>query len=238
MTAFPKPLRRDGEHGRITLTPEQEAWVRRYFPTTKGATMRAMMGVSLSTFYRLVRSLGVSKTAATRARIYRACGKKGRETCERNGYYDSLRGKQLSPQCMEASRQRWLRVKDGELPSPRAQMRKERPRAYKQMVERVAVKRRRLIRMEKLRLMSGMAKETKLKLALNPYTRSQANHRCNALKRGYWFYEDCSEQGGERYNIYYDQDTERLPRFEENLRNDGFNVLDGTAAGNDGNKDG
>ena len=37
-----------------------------------------------------------------------------------------------------------------------------------------------------------------------PYTKRQTSHRYNALKRGYIIMEDCSEQGGERYNIYYD----------------------------------
>jgi hypothetical protein len=36
--------------------------------------------------------------------------------------------------------------------------------------------------------------------------------------------EDCSEQGGERYNIYYDNETERAPIFERNLQKDGFHI--------------
>ena len=60
------------------------------------------------------------------------------------------------------------------------------------------------------------------------YTKSQRNHRYNAIKRGYWVYEDWSEAGGERYNIYYDADTERSQIFEKNLVADGFNVIDGS----------
>jgi hypothetical protein len=36
--------------------------------------------------------------------------------------------------------------------------------------------------------------------------------------------EDCSEQGGERYNIYYDGQTSRAPIFEKNLLKDGFKI--------------
>jgi hypothetical protein len=36
--------------------------------------------------------------------------------------------------------------------------------------------------------------------------------------------EDCTEQGGERYNIYYDNETERAPIFEKNLLKDGFHI--------------
>jgi hypothetical protein len=37
--------------------------------------------------------------------------------------------------------------------------------------------------------------------------------------------EDCSEQSGERYNIYYDDLTDRAPIFERNLIKDGFNLM-------------
>ena len=57
------------------------------------------------------------------------------------------------------------------------------------------------------------------------YTKRQTSHRYNALKRGYIIMQDCSEHGGERYNIYYDNDTERAPIFERNLINDGFKLL-------------
>ena len=36
--------------------------------------------------------------------------------------------------------------------------------------------------------------------------------------------DDCSEQGGERYNIYYDNETKRSPIFERNLLKDGFHL--------------
>jgi hypothetical protein len=50
-------------------------------------------------------------------------------------------------------------------------------------------------------------------------------HRYNALRRGYIIMQDCSEQSGERYNIYYEDQTERTPIFERNLQKDGFNLL-------------
>lgn len=238
VAAFPKPLSR-GKYGRITLTDEQAAWLRRYFPTNRGDILRDMMGVSLSAFYRLVRQLGVSKTAATRARIWRAASRKGKETCRRNGYYDSLRGRPMPRGCAEATRERWRRVREGKELSPIARMRKEHPTLYRRMMAERGERRRKLYRMERLRLMSGMPQETRLRnVVLKRYTRSQVNHRYAALKRGYWFYDDSSERGGERWNIYYDKDTERSARFEENLRKDGFSVLDGTETGNDGNQDG
>ena len=59
---------------------------------------------------------------------------------------------------------------------------------------------------------------------MGKYNRRQVSHRHNALKRGYIIMEDCSEQGGERYNIYYDNETKRSPIFERNLLKDGFQL--------------
>ena len=74
-----------------------------------------------------------------------------------------------------------------------------------------------------------MERKTRLKcIVMCPYTRRQTAHRYNALKRGYIIMEDCSEQGGERYNIYYDSDTQRTPIFERNLLKDGFHIKEWT----------
>lgn len=80
-------------------------------------------------------------------------------------------------------------------------------------------------RKERLRLMYGMKRKHKYYIALKPYRRSQLQHRHGALQRGYLLAEDCSEQGGERWNICYDSDTQRSERFERNLIKDGFHVL-------------
>lgn len=80
---------------------------------------------------------------------------------------------------------------------------------------------------ESRRRLMVMQTKTRLHAPIRNYTPSQANHRCSALRRGYWYYEDNSDEGGERYNIYYDDDTVRSAKFEANLLSDGFNVLDG-----------
>lgn len=71
----------------------------------------------------------------------------------------------------------------------------------------------------------GLERRTRLKARAHTYTASQRNHRYNALKRGYFVMEDCSEGGGERYNIYYDEDTVRNEKFELNCINDGFRIV-------------
>jgi hypothetical protein len=71
-----------------------------------------------------------------------------------------------------------------------------------------------------------MERKTRLRcIVLCKFTKRQVCHRYNALRRGYIIMQDCSEQSGERYNIYYDDQTERTPIFERNLQKDGFNLL-------------
>jgi hypothetical protein len=80
-----------------------------------------------------------------------------------------------------------------------------------------------MISKEKRRIIYGLERKTKLKVVvLNPYTRSQLHHRCNALKRGYLLDMDCSEGQPGRYVIYYDDETQRSAKFEANCIKDGF----------------
>lgn len=230
MTPFPKPIKRvDGfPRGSFILSKEQEDWFKRYFPTNKNTYICKAMGVCLATVYKFAKKYGLHKTDETKARIWRANSRKGMETCRKNGYYDSIKGKQLSPQCYAARDEYIKKLKSGEVLSYPARMKKYHPKIYQERNRKISEKRKKLVKMERFRIMSGIPRETKLRITANPYKKSQTQHRYAALKKGYWFYEDCSESSGERYNIYYDKDTKRSERFEANLKADGFNVLDGS----------
>ena len=71
----------------------------------------------------------------------------------------------------------------------------------------------------------GIRDNYKLHAVAVPYTKWQSNLRCVAANAGYWWAEDLSDEGGYRYNIYWDNDTERSERLERNLSNNGFTVL-------------
>jgi hypothetical protein len=145
--------------------------------------------------------------------------------CEKNGYYDSLRGRQPSEACRKAAAQMWQDIRDGKREHPARIMRRENPRKYRKWMERRSQERKEVIRKERRRMLYGMERKTRLKcIVLCKYTKRQVNHRYNALKRGYIVMEDCSEQSGERYNIYYDDNTQRSTIFEQNLIKDGFHV--------------
>lgn len=102
---------------------------------------------------------------------------------------------------------------------------------YKAELERLRVlniKRRvkRMRKMERFRISSGIAQETKWHITLKPFNRRQVSLRYEALKRGYWYYQRVPESNPLRWNIYYDSKTNRSERFERRIRSNGFNLAE------------
>lgn len=209
----------------FVMNDEQREWLRQWFPTVENSKLMAATGLRFSTFHRIVNHLGLVKSEDGMKGIRKRQLKRLVATCKRNGYYDSLRGRPLHVNCYAASVKMWQEVHEGKRDHPLVVIRKKNPKRYKKILEKRSETRKELFRKERLRSFYGLPRHTKLQLVLNKFTRSQANHRYNALKRGYIIYSDFSDEGGERYNIYYDEATERAARFERNLKKDGFKVL-------------
>lgn len=208
------------------LTPEQREWLCRWFPEEENSRLMKASGMCHSTLHRFARELGLTKSEKGLRRIKKRQAAHIKRVCERNGYYDSIRGRGPSEACRQATARMWQDIRDGKREHPIRIMKRENPRKYRQYVQRKSESRKKTIRLEHARLTFGLERKTRLKcIVLCKYTRSQACHRHNALRRGYIVMEDCSEGSGERYNIYYDQDTRRAPPFERNLQADGFRVL-------------
>ena len=188
------------------LTDEQRAWLCKWFPEEENSRLMKMSGMSHSTLHRFAREFGLTKSPKGIKRIKKRQAAHIKKVCERNGYYDSIRGKQPSEACRQATAQMWQDIRDGKR-------------------ERKSIERKETIRKEIRRVVYGLERKTRLKcIVMCPYTKRQTSHRYNALKRGYIVMADCSEQSGERYNIYYDQDTQRAPLFEKHLVEDGFAI--------------
>ena len=120
----------------------------------------------------------------------------------------------------------WQEIRDGKREHPARIMKRTNPRKYRKWQQRKSQEYKETIRKEMRRALYGMERKTRLRcIVLCKFTKRQVCHRYNALRRGYIIMQDCSEQSGERYNIYYDDHTERTPIFERNLQKDGFNLL-------------
>ena len=208
------------------LTDEQEAWLRKWFPEVENSRIKEASGIKDATLHRFARALGLTKSEKGLRGIKKRQAAHVKRLLERNGYYDSLRGRSPSEATRRATAQMWKDVREGRRESPVSIMKREHPRRYRKWMQRKSVERKETIRKEKLRVVYGLERKTNLKcVVMCKYTKSQTAHRYNALRRGYIVMEDCSEQGGERYNIYYDDDTVRSDEFEKNLCGDGFSVI-------------
>lgn len=225
MRQFPGTIERGGKnHHEAILNEEQKAWLVRWYPVTENRRLAKAMGVSLEAMRSYARRLGVKgKSATGMAAIRKRAGKAAAKTNERNGCYERKRGKPVSEATRQGQMKRWQDVREGRRLSPMEELKQRDPKAYAENMRLKSELRKEMIRKEKRRIIYGMERKTKLSVVvLKPYTRSQTQHRHNALQRGYLLDEDCSEGQPGRYVIYYDDETQRSERFEKNCLKDGF----------------
>ena len=207
------------------LTDEQRAWFCKWFPEEENSRLMKLSGMSHSTLHRFAREFGLTKSAKGIKRIKKRQAAHIKKVCERNGYYDSLRGRQPSEACRQATAQMWQDIRDGKREHPARVLKRTNPRKYRRWMQRKSEERRETIRKETRRMIYGLPRPPRLRcVVMCRYTKRQVSHRYNALRRGYILLQDCSDAGGERYNIYYDDQTQRTDIFERNLIKDGFHL--------------
>lgn len=216
-------MERIGSGGKYLLNEEQRDWLRQWFPVTENRRLAKAMGTSESTMHRFARELHLTKSEKGMKAIKRRQAAHIKRVCEKNGWYDSLRGKPLSDECQEGTQRMWQEIREGKREHPFHVIRRNNPRRYKQLMKQKSEQRREAIRKDLIRMKWGLPRKTKLiHVVMQPYTKPQINRRHLALKRGYILASDCSEGSGHRYVIYYDSKTNRSPIFERNGIRDGF----------------
>lgn len=213
----------NGKVHRRVLNDEQREWLCRWFPVTENCRLSKSMGISLYKLHDFARKLGLTKSEAGMKAIKRRRTKAMAKTNERNGCYDRKRGHPPSEATLEGNHRRWQEYRAGLRDDPYTTLRKHQPKKYQATIEKKRQERKESIRKEKMRIIYGLERKTRLKtVVIKPYTRSQIHHRYNALKRGYLLDEDCREGQPGRYVIYYDDETIRNAKFEANCIADGF----------------
>lgn len=225
MKPFPGKIEVVGICHRMVLNDEQILWLRKWFPVTENRRLVEEMRISKWKLIDFVHELALQKSETGMKAIKRRQTKAMAKTNHRNGCYDRKRGHPPSAATIEGIRMRWREVHEGLRESPAEILKRTNPEKYKAWLEKRSQYRRESIRKEKMRIIYGLKRKTRLNfLALCPYKRSQIHHRHNALKRGYLLDEDCSEGSPGRYVIYYDDETQRSEKFEQNCMNDGFEI--------------
>lgn len=93
------------------------------------------------------------------------------------------------------------------------------------MRERFRETSKEIVESERRRDRWRLPRRTNFHLPFKKYTASQIARRRNAVhKYNYVLADDCSDEGGHRYVIYYDENTQRDERFEYNSRRAGFEI--------------
>ena len=226
MTPFPGKLeKRPGRMNALTyvLTDEQREWLCRWYPVTENPRLMKASGMTHSTLHRFARQYGLVKSEKGIRAIKRRQAAHIKRVCEKNGWYDSLRGRKPHPNTAEGTRRMWQEIRDGKREHPFRIMKKQNPRRYRKYMQRKSEERRETIRMELIRMRWGLPRKTRIPLVvMQPYTKSQVSHRFNAKRRGYIIADTCEEGSGHRYTIYYTDTTPRSQIFEKNCEKDGF----------------
>ena len=210
------PMRPNAKSGMKEYYLEGELKERfcKLFPKNSNRRMMKWFGISFSTLQRFKREFGLEKDMQA---VRKQQAKDIKKICERNGYYASIRGKVPSEACMEASRQ--LRASGFH---PIKQLKANNPRKYKRLMRKKSEQRKELWRKERMRMVYGLERRTKLRLPLNSLT-----HAASACK--YVMIMECNyfaDPDGDSHIICYDSQTRRSARREATAAKHGLKVVE------------
>ena len=211
------PMRPNAKSGMMEYYIEGELKERfcKLFPKNSNRRMMTWFGISFSTLQRFKREFGIEKDMQA---IRKQHAKDIKRICERNGYYASIRGKAPSEACMEAARQ--LRAAGFH---PIKQLKANNPRKYKRLMQKKSEQRKELWRKERMRMVYGLERRTKLRLPLNSLT-----HAASACK--YMMIRECNyfaDPDGDSHIICYDSQTRRSEKREATAIRHGFTIVEG-----------
>lgn len=210
------PMRQHHKGGKDEYYLEGELKERfcQLFPKNSNRRLMKRFGISFSTLQRFRRELGLQKDMRA---IRKQLAKDIKKTCEKNGYYDSLRGHAPSEACQEAARKMWA-----EGFHPMKQLKANNPRKYKRLMRKKSEQRKELWRKERMRMVYGLERRTKLRLPLNSLT-----HAASACK--YMMIRQCNyfaDPDGDSHIICYDSETQRSARRESTAAKHGLKVVE------------
>ena len=200
----------DNGHGVMKqyLTPELEEELKKIYPVEMNYVIMEWFGLSMATLHRFARKLGLKKDMKV---IAKKVAKLGKMTCEKNGYYDSIRGKCPSEATLEGARR-----KRAEGFNPMEVFKAKNPRGYKKHLRHLSDARKSIIEKEKKRYKIGLSPLTNIPTYVysdTAYTDYQTHARLLAKKFGYVL-GDIDPEQGERTTIFYEEGTKRHPKFE------------------------
>lgn len=185
------------------------------FPKNSNRRLMQWFGISFSTLQRFKRELGLEKDMRA---IYKQQAKDTKKICEKNGYYDSLRGKLPSEACMEGARQ--MRANGFH---PMRQLKANNPQKFKRVLRKKGEHQKELWRKERLRQAYGLERKTNLNVPVSPLSRKAIAQKYAMIKTCNYF----ADPLGDPHVVCYDSETRRSARREATAEKYGLRVVEG-----------
>lgn len=185
------------------------------FPKNSNRRMMQWFGISFSTLQRFKHELGLEKDMRT---IRKQLAKDVKKICEKNGYYDSIRGKKPSEATIEATRQLYASGFH-----PLKQLKANNPRKYKRVMRKWSEQRKEQFRKERLRQDYGLERKTHLRIPACPLSRKASAQKHAMIKACNYF----ADPLGDPRIICYDSQTRRSARREATAAKHGLRVVEG-----------
>lgn len=183
------------------------------YPKNTNRRIMQWFGISFSTLQRFKRELGLKKD------MHAICKQHARDVkkiCEKNGYYDSLRGHRPSEACMEA-----VKKKRAEGFHPLRALKENDPRKYKRLMLKWSEQRKATWHKERLRQAYGLERRTKLHIP-----DSNISHKASCQK--YLMIKHCNyfaDPLGDPRIICWDDETQRSAIREATAAKYGLRVV-------------
>ena len=153
---------------KITLTTEQEGWLREHFADTKNAELMEHLGIRETTLHRYARKMGLKKTPAFQAQCQRGAADAASKWWRVEGRYRPRKG--LPEHLREHT------YRNGDKPWTRCGMEK-----WQDAVQRGSKKRAQTFREERARAHFGLPQRTKLHVTKQPREKILARHYLKKL---------------------------------------------------------
>ena len=209
----PKRRNKNGQPAYVLEGELRELFIEN-FPIHSNRRIMQWFGLSHSTTQRFARGLGLKKDMT---RIRKELVRDIKRTCEKNGYYDSLRGKSLPENALIGLR----KLYEGGF-SAISRLKEKSPRKYKKYREKMSESHKDMWRKERLRAKYGLERKTKLNIPFHPMTHKQSSCKHYMIKK-YNYFADPDD----RHAVCYDSQTRRSERSERTAIRHGLRIVEG-----------
>lgn len=183
------------------------------FPKHSNIRIMKWFGISFSTLQRFKRDLGLSKDMKA---IHKEHGMDVKKKLEKNGYYDSIRGKAPSQAAIEATKK-----SRAESPHPWVKLRETNPRKYKIAMKKKCDKWMENREKDKRRVLFGLEQKTRFRHTFTPLSHQAISHKWAMIRHCNYFSVDDHPSW-----VCYDRETKRSQRREETAKRHGLRVVE------------